>query len=251
MSDPRRVAAEGALPWSHRLTPTTVVDRMATLTELSRGRRVAHVGFADAGCELSHARSGGWLHEALARSAGHIVGLDISPEAVEAGRRDGYEAYAVDCCSPEDVAGLRLGTFELVVAGEIIEHLEAPGPFLQAMHGLTGPTGKLVLTTPNAFRPQNLLLALGAREWVHPDHVVAFTPRTLTVLLERSGWIVDEFHTYLQPAPPRAGFVSVGVALARAVTYVQRFAARRTSPYVADGFVILASPRPSTAAPES
>lgn len=242
MRELRQVAPEGQLPWAHRLQPATVVDRTGKLVELARGLRVVHVGFADTGCELTHRSQDQWLHSTLAASAREIVGLDISPEAVEAARSEGFEAYCVDCTGPEEVAKLDLEPFDLVVAGEILEHLEAPGPFLHAMRQLSGPDGQLVLTTPNALRPQNVLLALGRREWVHPDHVLTFTPRTLTVLLERSGWRIDEFCTYLQPAGPRSGFVSAGVTAARVLTRAQRLAVRYMSPYVADGFVVVATP---------
>lgn len=246
MADLRRVAAEGQLPWAHRLQRTAVVDRSSTLAEICRGQRVAHVGFADAGCEKTHQQDEGWLHSVLSNTAASLVGLDISRDAVAAAQNEGYEAYAVDCTRVADVAALGLGTFDVVVAGEVLEHLEAPGPFLENMLLLTGDTGRLILTTPNAYRPQNVLLAMTQREWVHPDHVLTFSARTLMVLLERSGWRVEQLSTYLNPAEPSRGFVSPGVAAVRATTLAQRLLARRVSPYVADGFLVVASPNAVT-----
>lgn len=240
MAQARHIAAEGELPWAHRLDEALLVDRVGMLVELSQGVRVAHVGFADAGCELSHRIGEDWLHADLAQSASYIVGLDISQAAVQAAHRDGYEAFGVDCTDRAAVAALNLPPFDLVVAGEIIEHLESPGPFLEAMHELIGRSGRLVLTTPNAYRPQNALLALGRREWIHPDHVLTFSPRTLTVLLERSGWRVVKFMTYLQSPRPSSMPLSAGLALMRILTRAQRLAARRISPYVADGLIVIA-----------
>ncbi|MFP5333815.1 MAG: class I SAM-dependent methyltransferase [Actinomycetes bacterium] len=219
------------------------MDRIQYIVSKVEGLRVCHVGFADVGCECTRSTTGDWLHERIVRAADSAVGLDIVGAAVTDARTRGYEAHQVDCTDPQAVAALDLGTFDLVVAGEVIEHLEEPGSFLRAMKALVRPDGRLLLTTPNAYRPQNALLALTSREWVHPDHVVQFSPRTLTVLLERCGWDVVEGATYLVP---RTGSTpaptSLGQLLARTSNVVQRLLAKRVSPYVADGLVVVASP---------
>lgn len=239
----RCVATEGALPWGHRLPKIPLVDRADFVVSKAEGLRVCHVGFADVGCECTRQNTGDWLHERVARVAKCTVGLDIAGLAVVEARARGYEAYQADCTDPQAVADLGLGTFDLVLAGEVIEHLESPGSFLRAMRTLVGPGGRLLLTTPNANRPQNVLLALTARERVHPDHVLGFTPRTLTVLLERCGWDIVEWAAYLVPKPRGVAIpVSVGETLARTSSIVQRWLAGNVSPYVADGLIVVASP---------
>jgi hypothetical protein len=57
----------------------------------------------------------------------------------------GFEAHAVDAQSPEAVTALGLEPADVVVAGEIVEHLDAPGPFFRAMRELV-PNGLLVVT---------------------------------------------------------------------------------------------------------
>ena len=106
-------------------------------------------------------------------------------------RELGFVAHAVDAQARERVAERSLGTFETIVAGEIIEHLDAPGPFLAAMLELAAPDSRLVLTTPNAYRLQNLLTPFSGHELIHPDHTAWHSPSTVRVLLERSGWRVD------------------------------------------------------------
>lgn len=52
--------------------------------------------------------------------------------------------------------------FDIVVAGEIIEHVFDTDLFLQKIHKMLKPHGELILTTPNvASLPRRLLLLLG------------------------------------------------------------------------------------------
>ena len=72
---------------------------------------------------------------------------------------------------------------DLVVAGEVIEHLDDPGSFLDGLHALVAPGGLLVVTTPNASGLVNAAALLGNLEVNHPDHVALFTCTTLDAML--------------------------------------------------------------------
>ena len=122
---------EETLQWWHRLPREGPIDRIQTLTEAARSFR----GFVD---ELMGPKQerGAWLHERLATVASSLVGLDLDEAGVEAAQAQGYEAHAIDAQSAEAVRSLGLGRAEVVIAGELIEHLDAPGPFLRAMHEL-------------------------------------------------------------------------------------------------------------------
>jgi SAM-dependent methyltransferase len=228
-----------------RLPRATVVDRLAFLGGLVTGRRVIHVGFADAGCTEMQQGAGTWLHARLAATAATLVGLDLDKAGVENARAAGYEAYAVDCRDTEAVRALDLAPAEVVVAGEVIEHLDAPGPFLRAMRVLTRPDGRLVLTTPNAYRVLNFLAPVSGTELVHPDHTAWHSPRTLRTLLERNGWTVDEVAYYRNPWR-RVGWGNgvrwFLVGHAANVARATLGAAGRLAPYWSDGIVVWARP---------
>lgn len=229
----------------HPLPAARLVDRVPFLQEQARGRRVIHVGFADAGYRQFHQAQEEWLHAHLATTADVLVGVDLDAEGVEAARADGYEAHAADCCDPAAVAALGLEPAEVVVAGEIIEHLDNPGGFLDALHQLCGPDGRLVLTTPNAYGWVNPVAALANIEVNHPDHIVMYTWRTLSQMLRRHGWEVVETATYV---PSVKSLQSEGVKLrilglgARLLLAVQRLVARTLAPFVADGLIVVARP---------
>ena len=74
--------------------------------------------------------------------------------------------------------------FDIVVAGEFIEHVFDTDLFLQKIRKLLKPNGKLILTTPNvASLPRRLLLLLGINPHlenriipgVSPGHIRYFT----------------------------------------------------------------------------
>ena len=228
----------------HRLPKARVVDRGGYLADAVAGRRAIHVGFVDSGCTEHRARTGTWLHGRLHQRAASLVGLDIDAQGVEAARAEGFECHAVDCADPEAVAALGLERAEVVVAGEIIEHIDRGGDFLDALHHLVEPGGRLVLTTPNASGLLNASAAtLAGLEVNHPDHVVLYSCRTLVNLLQRHGWIVDEVATYLPEVHSTRGMARrtrlLGTA-ARVLLMVERVLGRLGRPFAADGLIVTA-----------
>jgi len=116
-------------------------EHMARYTfaaRLARGKRVL-----DAGC------GAGYGSAELARTAESVVGVDRAPEAIEFARAH----YAVDNLTFEEASCEALphaaGSFELVVAFEVIEHLENWRGFLQEARRVLAPNGQLVVSTPN------------------------------------------------------------------------------------------------------
>ncbi len=230
-SEPLRAAdvdPEERFRWRHPLPRRGPVDRLQALVDAARGKRVVHVGFVDELLERKR-EQGVWAHERLAAVATSLVGLDSSAEGVSRAAELGHEAHVVDAQSAEAVSGLGLAPADVVIAGEIVEHLDAPGPFLRAMRELVGPAGLLVLTTPNAYRLLNFVAPLSGSELVHPDHTAWHSPRTLRTLLERSGWRVEELGYYR--APKRRGTRVTN--LLRAATA----ALGRLRPYWSDGLI--------------
>lgn len=237
-------APETPATWLHRLPRAVVVqDRAQWLVSFVGGRRTVHIGFGDVGCEVTNRSTGRWLHDRLAASASELVGLDVSPDAVEIARREGFTAHAVDCTNAEAVAALDLGQFDVAVLGEIIEHVDNPGGLLEAAKILVGSDGEVVVTTPNARRLMDVLLAAFGREVIHPDHVAVYSVRTLVALLDRHEWSVTRTLTYLSKPTRRPRTVKeMGL---RTATLVQRALARTVSPYVADGLIVTARKRAS------
>lgn len=230
---------------AHPLPETGIVDRIEWLVERCRGRRVIHVGFADAGFREQQSRVGRWLHGHLADVTTSLVGLDFDGPGVAAAVDAGFEAHLVDCTDVAAVEALALEPADVVLAGEVIEHLGSPGPFLQAMSRLTAPGGTLIVTTPNAYGLVNVVANITRRiEVNHPDHVVMFTYRTLTQLMRREGWTPRDVVTYVPAVRERGDRSRLEAAAVRLVAGTERLLGRLGRPYSADGLIVTATRTP-------
>ena len=227
---------------AHSLPRTSIVDRIPWLVEQCRGKRVIHVGFADAGFREEQGRAGRWLHGHLAEVASELVGLDADGPGVAAAVDAGYEAHLVDCTDPTAVAALDLNPADVVLAGEVIEHLGAPGPFLRAMATVCLPGGTLIVTTPNAYGLVNVVANITRRVEVnHPDHVVMFTWRTLTQLMAREGWQPRDSVTYVPVVRERGERSRLEAGAVRTVLGLERLLGKLGRPYSADGLIVTAT----------
>lgn len=111
-------------------------------------------------------------------------------------------------------ANMPSAEFDVVIAGDVIEHLPAPEAALDRVAELLSPQGLLVLMLPDAG--SRVARTLGARWWsVLPTHVQYFTRNSMTTLLQRKGWRVLEMST----APK---VFTVGYYLSRAGGYSPR-----------------------------
>jgi 2-polyprenyl-3-methyl-5-hydroxy-6-metoxy-1,4-benzoquinol methylase len=228
----------------HRIGRARLVhDRIERLIELVEGHRVIHIGFVDKGRMTARLEHGDWLHERLAGSARHLVGLDLDEEGVRIAVDLGYEAHVVDCESVASVKALGLAPAEIVLAGELIEHLSCPGAFLEAAKVLVAPGGTLVITTPNPSALTNVLAGLLNLELVNREHVGWHSRRTLQALLEQHAWTfeVAEYYTLAAIAvdPDLSPAHRVRVRVFNAYQRTSRVFFR-LRPALADGLIVLA-----------
>jgi 2-polyprenyl-3-methyl-5-hydroxy-6-metoxy-1,4-benzoquinol methylase len=224
-------------PSVHRVPPSRLVDRIDEVRRLVRGRSVIDLGFVDEGQMSAKSGRGTWLHQMVRAESRTCVGVDADTGGVVRARELGFDAHAADVEEPEALAALGLEPAEVVLAGELVEHLDRPGRFLEAVKSITAPGGALVLTTPNAHALTNTLGALAGRELVNPDHVAWLSWRTLETLLARHGWRLEEIAYYRFPR------VESGARAQRLVFNAYRQAARplfRLRPNLADGLLAVA-----------
>lgn len=185
----------------HFQLPRRLVNREDYIVRHCREKRVLHVGCVDYssfGEWESTIDSNRWLHRKIERVATEVVGLDIAEEAVERlktkhGVRNIYQGDA------QHLERLEKGKFDVVVAGEIIEHLPCPGALLRSARSTLLDKGQLIITTTNAYCLRRLLRIPFGSESVHGDHTAYFSHRTLYRLAEISGYSVAEQCAYRLP----------------------------------------------------
>ena len=132
-----------------------------------------------------------------------VYGVDISKEAVRRAIRVGVKARVLDIAT-QDIP-YPPNTFDVVIAGEIIEHLIDTDKFLEKIYRVLKPGGKLVVTTPNlASFGRRLMLLLGKNPFIETSlkqsvggsapvgHIRYFTVKTLEDLLTANKFKIIE-----------------------------------------------------------
>jgi len=165
--------------------------RVAAVLSEVRGHRVLNVGCAGHARPDTTARRARWLHGALVACGYSVLGIDVDEGQLEWMRAEGHEVLELDAQRLDELDE----SFDTIVAGELIEHLENPGLFLEACRRRLTEAGRLVLTTPNAFGPLYwLTYASSGGRAANPEHTCWFDGQTLSELLRRSGYRVERTH---------------------------------------------------------
>lgn len=159
--------------------------RIPRLRELCAGRKVL-----DVGCVAHYsdsAQSGEWLHRHIAESAAECLGVDILEDDVRALRSQGFNVIAHDVLAqPLDE------TFDVIVCGELIEHIGRPGDLFASAAKMLRGDGRLLISTPNPWYLGYILKAMFPDRFlpVNADHVAWFDAPTLVELAGRNGFVL-------------------------------------------------------------
>ena len=164
----------------HRIPEMEVVENRAEwLVERVRDKTIVDIGCAS-----------GELHERLSASASMCVGIDREP--CDSPTAAVYDLDEVPWARDIPFADLPV---EVIVCGEVIEHLCNPGQALVRL-AQQWPSAELVVTVPNAFSECARVYLSKGIENVNRDHVAWYSWFTMASLLMRSGWAVKEAYWY-------------------------------------------------------
>ena len=136
---------------------------------IGQGRRVL-----DLGCR-SGALTGHFLE------GNEVVGLDVDAAALAKARELGIETVVA---SVEEPLPFEDSSFDAVVAGELLEHLQFPDALVAEAKRVLRPGGVFVGSVPNAFRLQSRLRFLrGRAPEDDPTHLRMFSAGAMRELL--------------------------------------------------------------------
>ena len=155
------------------------------ITDRCRGMRVL-----DLGCVMHDPAayaSRYFLHRAIAEVAADVTGLDLHAEGVENLRSLGFNAVVgnAEKFAFDD-------KFDVIVAGDIIEHLNNLDGFLTSVRGALKPGGLLIVQTPNPWHWRFIVKsALKSEINVNFEHTCWFCVRTWRQLVARYDMRLD------------------------------------------------------------
>lgn len=164
-----------------------VLRRVPYLRSLAEGRNVLDVGVVEH--MISSSQSGGrWLHRHMVEAAATCLGVDILADEVAELARQGYDMLVHDLTeSPLD------RTFDLIVAGELLEHLGSPGRFFDNIRPMLAPGGRVALTTPNPYSLHRVWQTLRGEFPDSVDHAILLGPGNVLELAGRAGLALDSW----------------------------------------------------------
>ncbi len=173
---------------AHTRARTLIPDRVEYLCQLAAGKRVLDIGVVEH--TVAATREPSWLHERLCRASRACLGVDILSAECDHLRERGYNVLCADITRealPE--------TFDLIVCGETLEHVDQPGRLFDNISRMLDEHGKLALTTPNPWY-LNVVLR-NALDGVpfsdSADHVAWYDPGTLCELAGRHNLQLTRF----------------------------------------------------------
>jgi 2-polyprenyl-3-methyl-5-hydroxy-6-metoxy-1,4-benzoquinol methylase len=167
----------------------TIPERAEIIINYTKGKDVLDLGCIDTFSEKS--KEDRWLHAILLKNSKSLLGVDIEKKEVNKLKKEGYDMICAD------VENMDLKKrFDVVVAGELIEHLDNPGLFLDNVDRHLKDDGTFILTTPSPYYLINLIKVFKTKLTFNQSkfHVALYTPATLTCLLSRHGFKTESIH---------------------------------------------------------
>lgn len=177
-----------------------VLDRVAYLTELARGKNVLDVGVVEHFLEAKEDPK--WLHRHLVGSAASCLGVDLLESETRKLVEAGFNVMVADL-TKEPLSQ----QFDLIVAGEVLEHVDAPGKFMRNCAAMLRPDGRLAITVPNPWYINAVLKsAMRSHAFVDSaDHVSWYDASTLVELGQRNGLRLLKFAGIAVHKPKKIG----------------------------------------------
>lgn len=152
----------------------------------------------DVGC------SSGYLAQRLQAHGAAVVGLEVDERAAAEARRF-CESVRVGDVETMDLP-FEPASFDVILCGDLIEHLRDPQAFLERVRPLLKPGGRLILSTPNVANwAMRLSLLFGRfrytdRGLLDRGHTHLFTRKTLQECLTAAGYRITQFD-FTVPVP--------------------------------------------------
>lgn len=139
----------------------------------------------DLGCVAHNLKKmkGEWLHRMIVDNANSVVGVDILYGDVKRLNKMGYN---VICANVEELNLNR--KFDVIVAGDLIEHLSNCGHFFKNIERHLLEKGMLLITTPNPFTILRFFrLLFDGYVPANKEHTYWFSYKVLNQLVNRYG----------------------------------------------------------------
>lgn len=154
-------------------------DRLAAIKKHSGGKRILEIGCAT-----------GEFLETAGKAGYDALGVDASKLYADFAKSKGLNVrngLLDEVVKPEEA-------FDVISMFHLLEHIPQPGAFLEQVKERLAPGGIIFAVCPNIDSTTRRPFGLWHGNYQQPDHLLFFSNKTLSDLLERSGFeIVESF----------------------------------------------------------
>ena len=144
----------------------------------------------DVGC------GGGIFCEPLARLGGDVTGIDLSAPSIEVARAHSQDQGLSIVYETRALNTIDAGTFDIVIASEVIEHVDDPAQFTRELSGTLKPGGCAMITTLNRTWKSYVLGIFVA------ENILKWAPKG-----------AHEHHMFIKPSELASHVTHAGMAL--------------------------------------
>jgi 2-polyprenyl-3-methyl-5-hydroxy-6-metoxy-1,4-benzoquinol methylase len=159
----------------------TIIERVKSLKDVQR--------ICDLGC------GNGYVTGRLAMLGYDVVGVDASESGIRTASNGYPQARFINALIDETLRErVDLGSFDLVISSDAIEHFYSPGSLVGSAVSLLKENGQLLIGTPYHGYLKNLVLSLSGKMDAHFNvlddggHIKFFSVKTLSALIRSYGF---------------------------------------------------------------
>ena len=166
-----------------------------------RGKRVLELGCS----------TGSMSQYLVQRRGCSVIGVELDSQAASLAKRFCQEVLIEDLNDSNWTARLPLGEFDVILMGDVLEHLADPSGALTRMRPLLRENGRVVISLPNVVHWHTRLKVLcGQFNYesfgiLDHTHLRFYTPQTARKMIEASGYEVTRFHPVFRGRLSRHG----------------------------------------------
>ncbi len=132
-----------------------------------------------------------------------VTGLEYNHELAQEAK--GYNKIIIGSAEDESVLSSIKDQFDIIICGDVLEHLRQPETPLNIFHQLLAANGRVLISVPNVAQIRIRLMLLRGR-WdyttegiMDKTHLRWFTFETLTHMVKACGWQVADFDYTIGP----------------------------------------------------
>ena len=196
-------------------------DRKEAIVSYCKGKVVLDLGCTQHRMMGNEINEKEWLHWQIKQVAHELIGIDYLKDEVDRLNSIGYNIF---CGNVEhiDRISLPLKHIDVIVCGELIEHLSNPGLFLDSVREVMQNMTMLIITTPNVYSLHRINLVLSGwyeDEWLNKEHKTWFSFETLKQLLCSHEFCEVDWGYYSHPLIQRSRLSLLKERVKRRINY--------------------------------